>query len=392
MHVIHVAAYFAPAFVYGGPPRSILGLCKALRLGGVDAEVITTNAGGTGEPADASAAPRTFEGIPVRYFPLALPRWLWHARGLREALATEIPRADVVHIHGLWHLPGWHAARISRRAGVPYVISPRGMLEPEALAIRRVRKQIAFRVIERQNLEAAAFLHATSAREAATLEHQAIGPPIIVAPNGVDIDSLRPVDPPATLNAFKIPANVPLVLYLGRIHPIKRLDILAAAMTRLRAPGVRLVIAGPSEQGYQQIVAPMFERSRVPVTWTGPVDARQKADLLAMARVLVLCSNAESFGLSVAEAMGVGVPVVVTESCGWPEVESEGAGRLVPQDPDAVARALDDILCDGDLGRAMGVRGRALVARHYTWSATAGLLAERYRAIVADRQRVACAS
>lgn len=389
MRVIHVAAYFAPEFQYGGPPRSILGLCKALQQSGVDVQVLTTTANGSHDLGAETLAARVYEGVRVRYLPRVPPRWLWNARGLRRVLADEIARADVVHIHGLWHLPGWTAARLSRRAGAPYVVSPRGMLEPEALAIHRWRKRLAFSLIEEPNLTSAALLHATSAREAATLERHAFGPPVVMAPNGVDLDSLVSADPQATLSAFGIPKNVPLVLYLGRIHPIKRLDLLAEAMARLRARNVHLVIAGPDEEGYRRAVEPLFDRAGVPVTWTGPVDTRQKAALLAAARVLVLCSNAESFGLSVAEAMAAGVPVVVTESCGWPDVESAGTGRLVPQSPDAMAFALDEILGDRQLALAMGARGRALVASRYTWAAAASALADRYRELAAARRSMA---
>src|SRR5262249_37793157 len=154
---------------------------------GVEAEVATTTANGPSQELPAvTDTPVLVDGIPVRYFPLAEPRWLWNAAGLRTALLRDVPSFDLVHIHGLWHKPAWDAARAARRAGRPYVVSPRGMLEPEALAIKSARKVVAFELIERRNLRHAAALHATSVREVETLKRRRLGPPVVFAPNGVD--------------------------------------------------------------------------------------------------------------------------------------------------------------------------------------------------------------
>src|SRR5262245_11788889 len=128
LRALHVTPYFAPAFAYGGPPRSILGLCRGLQGSGVDVSVLTTTAAGGSRPPLAAGSD-SYAGIPVRYFPHAFPRRLFGARGLRAAIDAEASRADLVHVHGLWHLPGWIAARAARRAGIPYVLSPRGMLD-----------------------------------------------------------------------------------------------------------------------------------------------------------------------------------------------------------------------------------------------------------------------
>ena len=390
MRVLHVSPYFAPAFVYGGPPRSILGLCQGLQSHGVDVEVMTTTAGGASELPTADREPRAYDGVPAWYFPLAEPRRLWHAPGLRRALAHALTRFDLVHVHGLWHLPGWDAARLARRRGVPYVVSPRGMLEREALAIRGGRKAVAFRLIERRRLQSAACLHATSRREAETLAAAHFGPPVVYAPNGINLADLTSDHPAPTLERFGITGRR-FVLFLGRIHPIKRLDLLAAAWRQLGDREVSLVIAGPDEGGHREVLASSFA-GLDRIVWTGEVSRREKADLLSAASALVLCSDSESFGLSVAEAMAARTPVVVTKTSSWPEVEREGAGRWVTHDATAIARALGEILSDPALGRTMGERGRALVERDYTWPAIARVVMHAYEAALTRREAVAHAS
>ena len=138
-------------------------------------------------------------------------------------------------------------------------------------------------------------------------------------------------------------------------------------------------------------VAPLFEASGVPTRWLGPVEGEAKAALLTAARALVLCSDSESFGMSVAEAMAAGTPVVTTSTCPWQEAAEAGAGFSVPQTAEALAGALDAILLDAARAREMGARGRALVQERYTWHAAAARLAAEYRLLVrsANDTRVA---
>src|SRR5436190_19127988 len=110
MRVLHGSAYFAPAFRYGGPPRSILGLCRALTKAGADVEVFTTTANGD-EPLPPAPGGVTHEGVRVRYFPLASPAIGWRAIGLADAVAREARHADLIHVHGLWNMTAWAGVR-----------------------------------------------------------------------------------------------------------------------------------------------------------------------------------------------------------------------------------------------------------------------------------------
>src|SRR2546426_4090308 len=116
MRVLHVSPYFAPAFVYGGPPRSILGLCKGLQTAGIDVEVFTTTANGERDMPASPARGDSYDGVKVRYFARSAPRSLWNAHGLREALDASAGSFDVIHIHGLWHRPSALGARAATAA------------------------------------------------------------------------------------------------------------------------------------------------------------------------------------------------------------------------------------------------------------------------------------
>ena len=372
MRILHVAAYYQPAVVYGGPPRSIHALCRALVDHDVDVQVFTTDANGDASLPPSVTAANAYDGVPVTYFARSWPASPIGSRALAAALRRDIGAYDVVHVHGLWNRVVWSAAREASRAGVPYVLSPRGMLEPAARAHRAWRKRAAWALSDRQVVERASVLHATSARECATLESLAIGVPVVAIPNGIAIEPLAaPV------------ARQPLVLFVGRIHPIKRLDLLidAFASVRDRRPEVRLVIAGPDEAGLKPALEARAGRHAAAITWEGAVDDRRRRELLSQASMLAMCSDTESFGMSVLEAMADAVPVVVTKTCPWPDVERHQTGFWVDQNVDAVAAALDRILANPSAARAMGERGRALAASTYGWSSVAAEFVDRYRAL-----------
>jgi glycosyltransferase involved in cell wall biosynthesis len=384
VRVLHVTPYFAPALAFGGPPRSILGLCRSLRRAGVEAAVFTTTASGRPTPLAVPEAD-TVEGVPVRYFPHAVPRGRFGARGLAAALAADVPRQDLVHVHGLWHLPGWLAARRARAARVPYVVSPRGMLDAAPMSRRAGAKRLAYWLVERRHLSRAALLHASSDHEARSLAGRGLRVPVVTLPNGVDVPDAGALARGTFRRRLGLDAGVPLIAFVGRVHPTKRLDLLAAAFARVRErePRARLAIAGPDEGGHRRRVEPLFAASAGAVHWTGELGERDTWAVLGDADALVLCSDSESFGRAVLEALAAGVPVVVTRTCPWGLVEAAGCGFWVPQDASDIAAALLRLLADRERARAMGQRGRALAQATYAWDGIARAMATHYRAVVA---------
>ncbi|OGA63631.1 MAG: hypothetical protein A3G81_32935 [Betaproteobacteria bacterium RIFCSPLOWO2_12_FULL_65_14] len=386
MRVLHVTAYFAPAYGFGGPPRSLLALCRAQRQAGMAVDVFTTTANaGARLPAHPEGV--DVEGVPVSYFPVSAPAALLGATSMRRALGLAAVDADLIHIHGLFNRTVWMGASIARAAGVPSIVSPRGMLEPAALAHHRWRKRASWQLFDRRALHGAAAWHATSHAEAEALRLRDHDKPIAEIPNSVEPVT---VDEAARLEARQsagVPAGAPYVLFLGRIHPIKRLDLLAAAFALVRAsvPAAHLVIAGPDERGHRARVEPLFAPIAANVHWCGEVDGRRKAGLVSGATTLVLCSDSESFGMSVAEALIASVPAVVTRTCPWPMLDTVKCGYWVPQTPEALARGLIHVLSDLDEARAMGRRGHELVAREFGAPAVAARWAAFYRDVAAMR-------
>ena len=183
--------------------------------------------------------------------------------------------------------------------------------------------------------------------------------------------------------------TAPIVAWMGRIHPIKRLDLLALAFAKVQSimPRVRLVLAGPDERGHRAEVAPLFAKCGDAVIWTGELGTADKTLLLADSDLLVACSSVESFGMSIVEAMAAAVPVVVTQTCPWPQIERENCGRWVQHDADSIAEGILELLTDLPRARAMGERARRFVVENYAWDSVAGNMIAAYERALAHRHR-----
>jgi glycosyltransferase involved in cell wall biosynthesis len=376
--VLHVSPYFAPAHQYGGPPASVLGLCKGLQRAGIDVEVVTTTANGQTPLPPSAPEGGEYDGVPVRYVAAAFPRRFFGAR-LRRPLTAALARADVCHIHGVWNVPEWWASHLSRAGGVPYVVSPRGMLQPQAMQHGRWRKVIAYSLLERRNLEGAALLHATSEQEADALRDLGLGVRIAVVPNGVDLDAALQTTPGYRAR-LGIPAGAFVVLFLGRMHRIKRLDLLAAAIAEVRIthPSAHLVLAGPDEQGLVPDLLRQLSAHAGNVHVLEAVSGADKWALLKDADVMVQCSDSESFGLAVVESLAVGVPVIATRTTPWQEIEACGCGLWVEQSGPAIAAAIRVLMDDPDRRARMGERASALAREQYGWDAIAPAMVRLY--------------
>lgn len=380
MRVLHISPYFAPAFVYGGPPRSILGLCKALRKIGVDASVFTTTANGTSDLAPSAAQWDIYESVPVHYFSRTFPKRFFRASTLAATLPRVIDDYDLLHVHGVWNYTNWNASLQARNLGKPYIISTRGMLDAGSMTHKSWRKRVAYTLLERDNLNAASFLHASSQAEAEAIARYALETKVFVLANGIEVPDESLLPPLSFRKRFNLEGGESLIVFLGRIHPTKRLDLVSAAFAQVlkTIPTARLVIAGPNENNFRQHLAPYFNSIERSVHWLGEVGQEEKWSLLREADALVMCSDSESFGLSVIEALSAGVPVVVTRTCPWAELETEGCGYWVPQEAFAIADALTKILTNQPAAKIMGERGKALSTAKYRWEGIAKQMAEYY--------------
>jgi glycosyltransferase involved in cell wall biosynthesis len=401
VRLLHVVPTYLPAWRHGGPAVSVHGLCKALAARGHEVTVLTTDVHGVSTLDVQLGKPVPIDGVAVWYFPVAPPRRLYRSPELGAALARELEEResfDLVHLHSVFLWPTAAAARAAERAGVPYLVAPRGMLVRDLLRRRgRLRKQLWIRLVERRTLARAAGLHATSEieKEEIRLLGGELGlqlPDIHVVPNGVDAarwDAARGRRKLAPLVGAVLQRR-PLLLFLGRLSWKKGLDRLVSALALLseQLPEVTLALAGNDEEGCWARLNRQAGREGVAdnLKYLGFVQGDDKAALLHGADLLVLPSYSENFGNVVLEAMAAGLPVVVTPEVGLAGVVREHeAGVVVPGDPPRLAAALCGLLADASGLQAMGRRGAEAAARRFGWGAVAARMEEVYSELLAAR-------
>jgi glycosyltransferase involved in cell wall biosynthesis len=288
----------------------------------------------------------------------------------------------------LWTASGMLAARHCRRRGIPYVITLHGALNAWALRQRAFEKRLFLAVAERRNLEGAALLHFTTQAERDDAPPWVHGRPALVMPDVVEAAPFLEIgDPYERAGSFE-------VLVLSRIHPVKGFDLLVPAMKRVRElePRACLTVAGPDEGGHRAEVERRVAEAglRDAVTFMGLLDAEGRSRALARAALLAAPSHQENFGMSVAEGMAAGLPVVVSDRVNLcSEVKRAGAGEVVPLDVEALAAALLGLLHSPERRATMGAAGRRLVAERFSASAVGGALRDAYSAVLAHGRAAA---
>ena len=323
--------------------------------------------------------PAAYPDLSIAYWPTSRRMWLVDS-ALRQRLRGRLADADGLHIHGLWEQSSLVPARAARSLRVPYIVSAHGMLEPWALSNSRVKKQVYAALFERAVLGRAACLHALTRAEARNYRDFGCTQPIAVIPNGVDIPAR--LSPELFLASFPGLRDKRVMIFLGRLHRKKGVELLVRAWAQA-SPGADacLVIAGPPEDETRTRVEALVEELGLggQVLLTGMLAPALKWSALAAAEAFVLPSYSEGLSIAALEAMGAGLPVLVTENCNLPEVVEQGAGWQVRADQQELAAALTAWSANAPAqNKAMGRRGAALVRERYSWATVAAQMAELY--------------
>ena len=367
------------AWGYGGIPRVVDALAAGLRRRGHEVTVATTDA------CDASARLPASERDGAVVFrnvsnALAYHLQLFLPLGMRGWTKREARRFDVAHLHACHNLPTSWAARALTRARVPYALQPHGTLP--RIERRRAAKWLFDHTLGRGLVENATRVLAVSRAEAAQLASLGVRERALeLLPNPV---AAFPEPEPDRFRA-RHPFSE-LVVYLGKLTPRKRLDVLVDAFAALARPQAGLVLCG-NDMGEGRALAArvtelgLGERVRL----TGIVRGSERLEALAAADVVAYPAEHEVFGLVVVESLLCGTPVVVADDSGAAEiVRAAGGGRIVKAGSvSELAQALGAMLDERARWRKEAQAARTGVAQAYD----PDRVCERLEAIYLDMRR-----
>lgn len=367
MRVLHVVTLVSPDGAFGGPVRVAENQAGGLRARGHDVTVTATSRGYGDDP------PRELGGAPLRLFPvrrlvppagfsgMASPEMLWWLR-------TAVRQSDVVHVHLARDLVTLPAAELARRAGVPYVVQPHGMVvESDHPLAGSLDGLLTRRVLA----GARAVLHLTPEERRGLVAVGGPDLPLQQLGNGVPEVATVPALPDRRE-----------VLFCARLQERKRPALFARTARTLLDEGVDadFALVGPDEgQGpaVQAEVDAFGDRARL--RWEGPLPPGATLARMARASLVVLPSVDEPYPMSVLEAMSVGRPVVVTDSCGLaPAVAEHGCGAVVDASPEALLAAVRRLLADPDELARAGERAARAAREHFAMPAVAARLEACY--------------
>jgi glycosyltransferase involved in cell wall biosynthesis len=390
--ILHVIPSVSP--VRGGTSRAVLDMVRALRDSGIDAEIATTNDDGD-DLLDVPLGTLTrYDGIPTYFFhrfspPLAALREFAFSGTFTTWLFHHITEYDSIHVHAIFSYTSTVTMAISRLRGVPYLVTPHGMLCEWSLAQGGQKKQTYLKSIERANLDRACAIHLTCEQEredvmALNFKAETFILPLALTEMPVHIPSadLR------LRQSLNLPVDEPIVLFLSRLHYKKGLDYLIPALGKLQDRRFTFIIAGNGSLAYEAEIQSLLATAGIEgrTRMVGFVEGAQKDLLIQGADLFALTSHCENFGISVLEALVVGTPVLLTPGVGLASlVRDRDFGYVAELDVDKIAQALDSHFIGSDRSKLMGIRASQFTIENYNWDKIATDLVRVYEAIV-DRQ------
>lgn len=378
MHITHAQSDIAAS--RGGVVAALAGLLPALRAQNLEVDLVAI------ERPDDVRSQSPLDGPHLHLAHGHDPIGFGYASDLKALARRVAARSEVIHSHGIWIYMSYVAYRVARERKIPHIISVHGMMEPYIHARSRFKKAPIEWWFQTRALRQAAVIHALCAKEVEDIRAQGFTNPVAVVPNGVDLASVDGLPSQAVFEA-KYPATQGknILLFMARLHPKKGLlHFLPAWKKYLEAhpqSDWHFVVAGPDEGGHSTELEALVQQLGLEekVTFTGTLTGESKREALGAAAAFVLPSHSEGFSMSLLEAMGACLPLLITPGCNFPEAVAAQAAISVPATEAGALQGLQELLNLSPADRQqMGDNGRTLVERNYSWATIAQSMAQVY--------------
>lgn len=370
MRVLHIIPSIGPQ--RGGMSRAALDMCRLLAAAGIDVTLATTDDDGPNGRLNVPLNQLKNEGYRTIYFSrqtraysISMPFLGW--------VNAHVHEFDVCHLHGVFSFASDLPAQAARRARVPYVITPHGILCNYGMTQRRsFLKRLFVKTLVGPNLQQASLVHFTTEMERRESSGWAAIRRSEIVPYCLDLQMATPrmTNPKAKQvdKTFKL-------LFLARIDPKKGLDLLFRALAQLQRDNVliSLTIAGSGEANYVATLKTLATELGIAaqIAWAGFADETRKQELFGEADAFVLSSYSENFGIAPVEAMAAGLPVIITDQAAVSgAMAAADAAIVTPCDVDALAAAIRQLRASPTMQALLSQVGVQLARDYFSSSAT----------------------
>lgn len=299
---------------------------------------------------------------------------------------------DLYHANALWSYSSHITCKMAREKNKPYIISPHGMLYPTALSIKAWKKIPMLKLWFYKDIMLASCLHATCMQEAEYCRQFGYKGPIAVIPNAVVFpEGVELKDERLELRDSQGRRQIG---FLGRLHPIKRVEQVIYALALLRDESnlfinqINFQIIGQYDYSYEQWLKQEVSRLGLEnyVEFVGFVSGREKYDRLSQLSALMVPSTQENFGMIVPEALICGTPVYASYGTPWSELNENNAGWWKDNDAETIAGVIKEIISlPNEQLLEKGRNGRKLMEDKYEQHKVANMMKQLYEWIVVDK-------
>ncbi len=398
MRILQACVRYPPA--PGGAETHVQALSEGLLARGHEVQVVTSDLRKEVPFTRDPSLPEEVAGVPVTRLPAWTPGGEGHyvfQRRLLRTLLREAQESDVVHAHSYGYHQTWAGALAARITDTPFVLTPHyhPPWSMEGGARRGILRRVYDTTLGPLSLRGSDAVLGVSRAELDAMEaHGLTLDPdrVHVVPNGIHMDRFTPPpDGERFREAFPEVAG-PMVLYAGRLATNKGLPVLVDAIPDLvsELPDLTVVLAGEDQDQATKLQRQaedlgVGDHLLVP----GHLPEEVFVSAFGAADAFALPSEYEAFGIVLLEALACGLPCVVADRGGMPEVVEGGAtGRVVPYgDPEALARGLLDVLEASREDDGPRVRSRERVAERFTWDVVVEEVEDVYHSLLSEGSR-----
>ena len=374
MRVLNVSAYLDPV-IGGGTAERTVQLSRAFSRFGWETTSLCVDTGFDREAQKARMGEARLEVLPCRNRRFLLPE------PDTTRLNAMVEAVDIVHLCNHWTALNVLVVQAARRKRKPWVVCPAGALPVmgRSLAIKRLYNLVAGRSL----VSDSAGWVAITRREVLSFQDYGVDTrQVRVIPNGIEPEEFHHADPDDFRQRHQL-GEQPLLVFLGRLDPVKGPDLLLDAFIRIAArfPAWVLLFAGP-DGGQLASLRATARTLGGRVQFLGHVPLQDKASLLKAASLVIVPSRSEAMSLVALEAGICATPVLMTTECGFDDLPDSGGGDLVAADAGAIAIGLEKMLGAADGLHDRGRKLRDYVLERYTWKASVLRYESLFKAIL----------
>lgn len=299
-----------------------------------------------------------------------------YSKEFKNFLQKNIRNYDLIWIHALWTGTTYFASKYARQNNIPYIVTPHGMIEPDALQRKSLKKKLYWNLIEKKVFDNASAIHCITSAEKTYAEDLSKTKSFII-PNGIKEEIFLEKN----LN------DLNSISFIGRFHEKKALDLLLKSIVNHK--NLKLLVAGGGEREYEEHIYQLVKDLQIEerVIFKGFVNSEEKKKMYKESLFLVLPSHTEGLSMVGLESIMNSTPVLTTKKCNFDEIEDYNAGIVMKDNqPEIISKNIENML-NSDL-KEMSIHAHNLGLKKFSISSVSKDIYNQFEKIINETSKL----